>query len=90
MRLAVPPGRPCASSWKRQLTVLFPLEMLVNTENFDHEAVHLVGQSATGPTEPPGRALAALLLLAGSSPLRRRALPAHTLTAHSDLSNCRF
>jgi hypothetical protein len=77
-----------------------------------------MGESATGPIELPGSALAAadlaqgrpkqgqpprgaatrasggawghLCLLAGSSPLRRRALPAHSLTAHSGPSNCCF
>ncbi|HEX5736942.1 MAG TPA: hypothetical protein VFY22_00410 [Hydrogenophaga sp.] len=62
----------------------------MNTDIFDHEGVHLMGESATDPIEPPGRTLAALRLLAGSSPLRRRALPAHSLTAHSGPSNCRF
>ncbi|HEX5737469.1 MAG TPA: hypothetical protein VFY22_03070 [Hydrogenophaga sp.] len=62
----------------------------MHTENVGHEEAHHKGESATDPIEPPGSALAALLLLAGSSPLRRRALPAHPLTAHSGLSNCRF
>ncbi|HEX5738396.1 MAG TPA: hypothetical protein VFY22_07800 [Hydrogenophaga sp.] len=62
----------------------------MNTENFGHEAIHLLGEGATDPIEPPGSTLAALLLLAGRSPLRRRALPAHSLTAHSGPSNCRF
>ncbi len=30
------------------------------------------------------------LSLAGTSPQRRRALPAHRITAHSAVSNCRF
>jgi len=34
--------------------------------------------------------LAALLLLVGTSPLRRRALPAARLDAPSGLPNCRF
>jgi hypothetical protein len=44
----------------------------MNTEIFDHEVTHLMVESATDPIEPPGSALAALLLLAGSSPLRPR------------------
>ncbi|HEX5738246.1 MAG TPA: hypothetical protein VFY22_07030 [Hydrogenophaga sp.] len=60
----------------------------MNTEIFDFDEVYLMGESATDPIEPPGSALAALPLLAGRSPLRRRALPAHALTAHSGLSNC--
>ena len=44
---------------------------------FAHEGVHLLGEIATRPTEPPWGALGALLRLAGSSPLRCRAFPAH-------------
>ena len=62
----------------------------MNTGIFDHEATHQLGDSATHPIEPPWRARAALLLLAGTSPQRRRALPAHPMTAHSGASNCRF
>jgi len=62
----------------------------MNTEILDHERAHLMGECATDPIEPPGSALPALLLLAGRSPLRRRALPAHPLTAHSGPSNCGF
>ncbi len=62
----------------------------MDTEILDHEGAHLMGEGATDPIEPPGSALAALLLLAGRSPLRRRALPALPLTAHSDPSNCGF
>ncbi len=42
-----------------------------------HETLHLLGDSATHPIEPRCGALAALLLLAGMSPQRRRALPPH-------------
>jgi hypothetical protein len=62
----------------------------MNTEHLGHEEAHLMGEGATDPIELPGSTLAALLFLAGSSPLRRRALPAHSLTAHSGPSNCRF
>jgi MYXO-CTERM domain-containing protein len=62
----------------------------VSIENFDHDEIHLMCDSATDPIEPPGSALTALLLLAGISPLRRRALPAPSLTAHSGPSNCGF
>jgi hypothetical protein len=72
------------------LTALYPLEMPINTENLWHESVHRMGDSATDLIDLPGSALAALLLLAGKSLLRRRALPAHRLTAHSNRSNCRF
>ena len=62
----------------------------MNTEKPGHEEAHPMGEGATGPIEPPGSALAALLLLAGRSPLRRHALPAHSLPAHSGPSNCGF
>ncbi|MDO9148172.1 MAG: hypothetical protein Q7U52_11000 [Hydrogenophaga sp.] len=62
----------------------------MNMDDVDHGGAHLAGDGATDPFEPSGRALAALLLLAGSSQRRRRALPAQPLTAHSGLSNCRF
>jgi len=62
----------------------------VSVEFFRHENVHLLGESATHPIEPPWGALGALLLLAGSSPLRRLAFPAHPMTAHSGPSNRRF
>ncbi|HEX5739780.1 MAG TPA: hypothetical protein VFY22_14810 [Hydrogenophaga sp.] len=62
----------------------------MNTANFGHEEAHQMGEGPTSPIEPPGSTLAALLLLAGISLLRRHALPAHALAAHSGLSNCRF
>ncbi len=55
-----------------------------------HDMLHLLGDSATHPIEPCCGALAALLLLAGMSPQRRRALPAHRIAAHSGASNCGF
>jgi hypothetical protein len=55
-----------------------------------HETLHLTGDSATHPIEPRCAALAALLLLAGMSPQRRRALPAPRSVAHSGASNCGF
>ena len=55
-----------------------------------HDYFHRLGESATHPIEPRCGALAALLLLAGMSPQRRRALPAHRIAAHSGASNCRF
>jgi hypothetical protein len=42
--------------------------------------------SATHPIEPRCGTLAALLLLVGISPPRRRALPAHRNAAHSGAS----
>ena len=49
----------------------------MNIDFFAHERVHLLGDGATRPTEPSWGALGALLRLAGSSPLRCRAYPAH-------------
>ena len=51
---------------------------------------HHVGESATQPVEPRYGTLAALLFLVGKSPLRRRALPSHRITAHSAAPNCRI
>ena len=52
-----------------------------------HDRVHLLGESATHPIEPRCGTLAALLLLAGMSPQRRRALPSRRIAAHSGASN---
>jgi hypothetical protein len=62
----------------------------MNTEISTHDDPHRFGESATHPIEPRCGALAALLLLAGMSPPRRRALPAHRIAAHSGASNCGF
>jgi hypothetical protein len=62
----------------------------MNIEVFSHDAHHLSGESATHPIEPRCGVLAALLRLAGMSPPRCLALPAHRITAHSGASNCRF
>ena len=64
--------------------------MTVYIDFFAHEGVHLLGEIATRPTEPPWGALGALLHLAGSS--RRVVAPSQhiPMTAHSDVSNCRF
>lgn len=77
------------STQKRQLPALYLLEMPISTERLGFENVQLMGEGATDPIEPSSGVLAALLLLAGRSPLRRRNLPAHP-TAHTYRSNCRF
>ena len=55
-----------------------------------HDTVPLLSQNATHPIELCCRTLVALLRLAGTSPLRCRALPAHGIPAHSGAFNCRF
>ena len=62
----------------------------MDADLFIHADILRSGGDATHPIEPPWRALAALLLLAGMSPQRRRALPAHPKAAHSGASNCSF
>jgi hypothetical protein len=51
---------------------------------------HCMGENATQPIEPRYGTLAALLLLVGISPLRRRALPTHRIATHSTASNYRI
>jgi hypothetical protein len=62
----------------------------MDTKFVDHEDVHPLGESATHPIELRCGTLAALLLLAGMSPPRRRALPAHRGAARSGAFNCRI
>ena len=72
------------------LVTCSPLEVHMDADRSDHEAAHLQKVSATYPIEPPWDTLAALLLLAGSSQPRRRALPARPMTAHSGMSSYGF
>ncbi len=61
--------------------------------NFDFgsfDAVHLSGESATHPPAPRSPRHAALLVLAGISLPRPRALPATPITALAGAFNCRF
>jgi hypothetical protein len=53
-------------------------------------SLHPTGENATQPIEPRYGTLAVLLLLVGISPLRRRALPAHRIVAHSAVSYYRI
>ena len=62
----------------------------MNIDFCSHDGVHLVGESATHPIEPRCGTLAALLLLAGRRPRRRRVLPAHRIAAHSGAFYCGF
>ena len=62
----------------------------MNTHFLGFECQIQFGQSATRPIEPCCGTLAALLLLAGTSPQRRLALPAHRITAHSGASLVKY
>ena len=62
----------------------------MNADFCTHEHRHHWGDSTTHPIEPRHGLLAALLLLAGRSPQRRRVLPAHRIAAHSGASSCGF
>jgi hypothetical protein len=62
----------------------------MNTDLFDHDATHLMGDVATHPIEQPWNVLAALFLLAGRNQRRRHAWPAHPRTAHRDASKRRI
>ena len=54
----------------------------MDTEFRDHDELHLLGENATRSMEPRWGALAALLVLAGMSPPRRRVMPARTSAPH--------
>jgi hypothetical protein len=62
----------------------------MNTDLFDHDTAHPMGDVAMRPIEQPWNVLAALFLLAGGGQPRRHALPAHPSTAHSGASNRRI
>jgi hypothetical protein len=62
----------------------------MNTRIFAFDSVHLSGDIAMRPPAPRSPRHTALLLLAGSSPLRRRALSGTPITALAGVSNCRF
>ncbi len=62
----------------------------MNTDIFFHDHLYLYSHSATHPIELRCGTLAALLLLAGTSPPRRPALPAHRSAAHSGVFNYFF
>ncbi|MBK9440638.1 MAG: hypothetical protein IPN53_04675 [Comamonadaceae bacterium] len=59
----------------------------MNIDFFSFDVVHPLGDSATHPIEPLATRLGSLLLLAGRSPLRRRAYPDAPPAAHSGASN---
>lgn len=62
----------------------------MNTNAPTHDDLHRLSESATHPLELRCGALGALLLLVGTSPQRRRALPARPIAARSGAFNCRF
>ena len=67
----------------------------MNIDFFAHEGVHLLGEIATRPTEPSWGALGALLRLTVRifrAVARCVVAPSQhiPMTAHSDVSNCRF
>ncbi|MBY4596251.1 hypothetical protein [Ottowia caeni] len=62
----------------------------MNTQFLCSDNAHPLGESATHPIRPPSGALAALLVLAGTSLPRPRALPAHPMTTCSGASNGRI
>jgi hypothetical protein len=62
----------------------------MNAHIFDFERQIQCGLSATHRIEPRYGTPAALLLLAGTSPQRRRALPAHRIAAHSGASLMKY
>jgi hypothetical protein len=62
----------------------------MNAYLFGFECQIQFGPSATHPIELRCGTLAALLLLAGTSPQRRLALPAHRITAHSGASSVKY
>ncbi|MDO5692725.1 MAG: hypothetical protein Q4G70_09635 [Pseudomonadota bacterium] len=62
--------------------------MNADFHGFDH--VHLLGEGAMHPITPRWPRHAALLVLAGTSLPRPRALPGTPITARSGASNCRF
>jgi hypothetical protein len=59
---------PLELNLKRQLTAYFRWQHLMNIDFSSHDIVHLLGESATHPIELCCGTLAALLLLAGTSP----------------------
>ncbi|MDR1967110.1 MAG: hypothetical protein LBQ32_00225 [Burkholderiaceae bacterium] len=62
----------------------------MNIDILSFDEVHLLGDHATRSPAPRSPRHAELLSLAGISPLRPRALPAHPMTACSGASNCGF
>jgi hypothetical protein len=64
--------------------------MLMNTAFFGFDHIHLRGETAMHLAAPRSARHAALLVLAGRSPLRPRALPGTPIAALPGASNCGF
>jgi hypothetical protein len=62
----------------------------MNTDFRCFDDLHLLGERATRPPAPRSPRHAALLVLAGISLPRPRALPATPITALAGAFNCRF
>jgi len=62
----------------------------MNTALFSFDQFHLWGKTAMHPAAPRSVRQAVLLVLAGRSPLRPRALPGTPIAALSGASNCGF
>jgi hypothetical protein len=62
----------------------------MNTELIAFDRAYLLAQIAMYPPAPRSPRQAALLVLAGASLLRPRALPGTPITALAGASNCRF
>ncbi len=65
-------------------------DVCMNTDDSDHEATHLFGESAMHPSAPRWTRHAALLVLAHRSAPRPHALPGTPIRARSGASNCRW
>ena len=72
------------------MTASIHLQLLLPVGFLVHDPNDPTGECATRPIEPRWGPLAALLLLAGMSPQRRRALPEGPIAAHSGASNRGF
>jgi len=72
------------------LTACHDLQSLMNTTIVSICTAHLPGESATHPLVRRFGLHTALLLLVGTSPLRRHALPAPRLAGTSGAFNCRI
>ncbi|MDO5694015.1 MAG: hypothetical protein Q4G70_16305 [Pseudomonadota bacterium] len=62
----------------------------MSTDFRSFDRVHLLGERAMHPIAPRWPRHAALLVLAGTSLPRPRALPGTPIKARSSASNCRF